>query len=102
MDVIRALTFISNSLPCVRVTYDDDDYDDYEREFKPQLNGMLPELHALIFLDGPTPASFTFIFGLFKQTIQFLQQINVKKCQLHPVYGTRIQTHDFRNMNLLP
>ena len=29
---------------------------------------------------GPTPASFLFIFGLFKQTIQFLQQINVKKC----------------------
>ena len=32
------------------------------------------------FLNGPTPASFSFIFGLFKQTIQFLQQINVKKC----------------------
>ena len=28
----------------------------------------------------PTPASFLFIFGLFKQTLQFLQQINVKKC----------------------
>ena len=27
---------------------------------------------------GPTPASFLFIFSLFKQTIQFLQQINVK------------------------
>ena len=25
-------------------------------------------------------ASFLFIFGLFKQTIQLLQQINVKKC----------------------
>ena len=25
-------------------------------------------------------ASFSFIFGLFKQTIQFLEQINVKKC----------------------
>ena len=31
-------------------------------------------------LDEPTPASFPFIFGLFKQTIQFLQQINVLKC----------------------
>ena len=30
--------------------------------------------------NGPTPASFSFIFGLFKQTIQFLQQIYVKKC----------------------
>ena len=27
---------------------------------------------------GPTPASFSFIFGLFKQTLQVLQQINVK------------------------
>ena len=31
--------------------------------------------------NGPTPASFSFIFGLFKQTsLQFLQQIYVKKC----------------------
>ena len=30
-------------------------------------------------LNGPTPASFLFIFGLFKQTTQFLQQINVTK-----------------------
>ena len=29
-------------------------------------------------LDGPTPASFLFISSLFKQTLQFLQQINVK------------------------
>ena len=34
----------------------------------------------LFFTNGPTSASFSFIFGLFKQTIQFLQQINVKKC----------------------
>ena len=32
-----------------------------------------------VFLNGPTLASFSFIFGLFKQTsLQFLQQINVK------------------------
>ena len=44
---------------------------------------------------GPTPASFSFIFGLFKQTLlQFLQQINVKKCHVHPVYSTGIRTHD--------
>ena len=30
--------------------------------------------------NGPSLASFSFIFGLFKQTIQILQQINVKKC----------------------
>ena len=35
-------------------------------------------LYVKLFLNGPTPASFSFIFGLFKQTIQFLQQINVK------------------------
>ena len=29
----------------------------------------------ILFLNGPTPASISFIFGLFKQTIQFLQQI---------------------------
>ena len=30
------------------------------------------------FFKWADPASFPFIFGLFKQTIQFLQQINVK------------------------
>ena len=56
----------------------------------------------MFFLNGPTPASFLFIFGLFKQTIQFLQQINVKKCHVHPVSGAGIQTHDLWNVSLLP
>ena len=30
--------------------------------------------------NGPTLASFSFIFGLFQQTVQFLLQIIVKKC----------------------
>ena len=34
------------------------------------------------FLNGPTPASFSFNFGLFKQTTQILQQINVKNVML--------------------
>ena len=56
-----------------------------------------------VFLNGPTLASFSFIFGLFKQTsLQFLQQINVKKCHFHPVYGAGIQTHDLWNVSLLP
>ena len=38
----------------------------------------------------PTPASFSFIFCRFNQTI--LQQINVKN--VHPVSGARIQTHN--------
>ena len=51
---------------------------------------------------GPTLASFSFIFGLFKETIQFLQQINVKKCHVHSVYIAGIQTHDLQNVSLLP
>ena len=38
-------------------------------------------------------------FGLFKQTIQILQQINVKN--VHPVSSARIQTHDLLIMSLL-
>ena len=39
---------------------------------------------------GQPPPLFRFIFGLFKQTLQFLQQINVKKCRVHLVYSVRI------------
>ena len=39
-------------------------------------------------------------FGLFKQTLQFLQQINVKN--IHPVYGAGIRTHNLKNTSLLP
>ena len=40
----------------------------------------------VLYINGPTPA-----FFVFKQTIQFLQRINVKKCpSVHPVYGARI------------
>ena len=45
-------------------------------------------------LKRATPASFFVYFRLFKQTLQFLQQIYVKKCFDHPVYGAGIQTHD--------
>ena len=59
--------------------------------------------HSPAFIkNGPTPASFSFIFGLFRQTIQFLQQSNVIKCHVHPVYGTGIQTHDLSNLSCLP
>ena len=37
-------------------------------------------VNFFIFKNGPTPASFSFIFSFFKQTsLQFLQQIYVKK-----------------------
>ena len=54
-------------------------------------------MRSLAFKNGPTPASFLFIFGLSKQTIQFLQQINV-----HLVYAIGIQTHDLLNMSRHP
>ena len=51
--------------------------------------------------NGPTPASFSFIFDLFKQTsLQYLQQKNVKI--VHPIYGAGIRTHDLQNMRLFP
>ena len=36
--------------------------------------------HKYFFKKWPTLVSFSFIIVLFKQTLQFLQQINVKKC----------------------
>ena len=46
------------------------------------------------------PGLFLIYFRLFKQTLQFLQQINVKN--VHQVCGAWIQTHDFQNMSRLP
>ena len=43
---------------------------------------------------------FCLFLVFFKQKIQFLQQINVKN--VHPVYGTGIQTHDLLNMSRHP
>ena len=39
-------------------------------------------------------------FCLFKQTLQFLLQVNVKN--VHPGYGAGIQTLDLQNTSLLP
>ena len=50
-------------------------------------------------MKGAILGLFLFIFGLFKQTIQNLQQINVKND--HPVSSDRIQTHDIVIMSLL-
>ena len=55
---------------------------------------------AEFFLNGPTLATFSFIFGLFKQKFQFLQQINLKNVQ--PVNGAGIRTHDFWNVSFIP
>ena len=50
------------------------------------------------FKNGPSPASFSFIFGLFQTNINtILQQIYVKN--VHPVYSTRIRTHDRQDVS---
>ena len=41
-----------------------------------------------------------FYFRLFKQTLQFLQQINVKN--VHPVHDAGIRTHNLWSTSLLP
>ena len=51
---------------------------------------------------GQTRPLFRLFSVFFKQTIQFLQQINVKKCHVHPVYGAGIRTHDLWIVSLLP
>ena len=55
-----------------------------------------------LFFEMGQPRHLFCFFGLFKQTIQFLQQFNVKKCHVHPVYSAGIQTHGLSNMSRLP
>ena len=61
------------------------------------------ESHILILpqklLMGHPRLLFHLFSDFFKQTIQILQQINVKN--VHPVSGAGIQTHDLLSMNLL-
>ena len=58
---------------------------------------------AKLILKMGQPRPLFFIFGLFNQTIKILQQINVKKCpNVHPVFGTKIRTHDLSNMSRHP
>ena len=46
------------------------------------------------------PGLFVIYFWSFQTNITILQQIYVKN--VHPVYGSGIQTHDFRNVSLFP
>ena len=77
------------------------------------LNFAIAQSSMAFYPKIPVPLSFTFkkmgqprpllslIFGLFKQTLlKNLRQIYMKN--VHPVYGAGIQTHDLRNMSLLP
>ena len=54
-------------------------------------------LTLVVFLARPSPDSILFIF---KQTLQILQQINVKN--VYPLSTVGIQTHALLNMSLLP
>ena len=60
----------------------------------------VPREAMILFKNGTIPASFSLIFGLFKQTIQFIQQINVKN--VHLVFGAGIRTHDLKDMGRQP
>ena len=60
---------------------------------------MIWRQHRVHVKNGPSSATFSFIFGFFKQTLQILEQIDVKN--LHSVSGTRIRNHDLLIMSLL-
>ena len=53
-----------------------------------------------IFQKISQPGLFFVYFHLFKQTLQFLQQIHVKN--VIAVYGAGIRTHNLQDFNLLP
>ena len=52
------------------------------------------ELNIVLFKKWAIPGLFFVFFRIFKQTLQFLQQIHVKN--VHPVNGAGIRTHNFR------
>ena len=68
---------------------------------KYKLCGIKGSARAILFWKKwANPGLFSSISGLYKQTIQFLQQINVKN--VHPVNGAGIWTHNLLNMSLHP
>ena len=62
----------------------------------------LPILGNHSFLKMGHPRPLFHLFSSFQATLQFLKQINVKKCHVHPVSGVGIRTHDLWNVSLLP
>ena len=59
----------------------------------PEVRGSNPDIQLKMGHPG-------LFFRLFKQTIQFLQQIYVKN--VNPAYSAGICSHDLQNMSLLP
>ena len=54
------------------------------------------------FFKWQTQPLFRLFLVLSNKQYHYLQQIDVKKCQVHPEYGAGIRTHDLSNMNRLP
>ena len=52
----------------------------YQNPLQASYRPRLRRLKNYFFKNGPIKPSFAFIFGLFKQTIQFSRQIKVKIC----------------------
>ena len=63
------------------------------------MKNSLAQLENYFFFKWAIPGVFLFVC-LFKQSLQFLQQIYVKN--VHPVYGAGICTHNIQDMSLLP
>ena len=59
--------------------------------------------NTLIFKNGPIPIIFFGYFWSFQTNIiTIFTTDNVKKFNIHPVYGARIRTHNLQNVSLLP
>ena len=59
----------------------------------------LAKSFSAIFLNGPSPASFSFIFVFSNKHYNFYNKDMWKN--VHPVYSAGIQTHNHQNMSLL-
>ena len=68
--------------------------------FKTDDRETMQQFLPLSYKNWPAPASFSFIFGLFEQTIQFYSKYLWKN--VHPVYGAGIQSHDLWKVSLFP
>ena len=54
-----------------------------------------------VFFKWANPASFS-VFWSFQTNNNVLSANQCEKCNVHPVYGARIQTHDLLNISRLP
>ena len=66
----------------------------YVKLFWVLLKRFILSLTLCFFKKWAIPGLFFVYFRIFKQTLQFLQQIHVKN--VHPVNGAGIRTHNFR------